>query len=177
MIAAKAIGESGIQLAGDVVLAGVVGEISRTPIGQWQTQNYRGEGTGTRHLLTHGIQSDYAIRADGSDLNVVWAQTGVVQIKITTFGPLRPLGGTKRATHPAERNAIVKMTRVIDALERWAERFEEERIYQSATGPILPKVNVGVIESGAPYRLNYFPGSLACAASIWTCASHPGCGP
>ena len=159
MVAAKAIKESGVQLLGDVILAGVVGEISRTPIGPWQTQDYRGEGAGTRHLLTHGIQSDYAIVADGSDLNVVWAQTGVVQIKITTFGQPEAAWGTKRSeVPPAERNAIVKMTRLIDALERWAERFEEERIYQSATGPILPKVNVGAIEGGAPYRPNYFPG-------------------
>lgn len=159
MIAGKAIKQAGVELLGDVILAGVVGEISRTPIGQWQSQEYRGEGAGTRHLLTHGIQSDYAIVADGSDLNVVWAQTGVVQIKITTFGTPEAAWGTKRATHPpAERNAIVKMTRIIDALERWAERFEEERIYQSETGPILPKVNVGAIEGGAPYRPNYFPG-------------------
>ena len=159
MAAAKAIKASGVQLKGDVILAGVVGEISRTPIGPWQSQNYRGEGAGTRHLLTHGIQSDYAIVADGSDLNIVWAQTGVVQFKITTFGTPEAAWGSKRATHPpAERNAIVKMTRIIDALERWAERFEEERIYQSQTGPILPKVNVGAIEGGAPYRPNYFPG-------------------
>ena len=159
MVAAKAIKDSGVKLPGDVILAGVVGEISRTPIGPWQSQNYRGEGAGTRHLLTHGIQSDYAVVADGSDLNIVWAQTGVVQIKITVFGTPEAAWGSKRASHPpAERNAIVKMTRVIDALERWAELFEEERIYQSETGPILPKVNVGAIEGGAPYRPNYFPG-------------------
>jgi acetylornithine deacetylase/succinyl-diaminopimelate desuccinylase-like protein len=159
MMAAKAIKQSGVQLAGDVILAGVVGEISRTPIGPYQSQDYRGEGVGTRHLLTHGIQSDYAVVADGSDLNVVWAQTGVVQFKLTTFGQAEAAWGTKRATHPPARlNAIVKMTRIIDAVEQWAERFEEERIYQSATGPILPKVNIGAIEGGAPYRPNYFPG-------------------
>jgi acetylornithine deacetylase/succinyl-diaminopimelate desuccinylase-like protein len=159
MVAVKAIKEAGIQLEGDVIAAGVVGEISRTPIGPYQSQNYRGEGTGTRHLLTHGIQSDYALVADGSDLNAVWAQTGVVQMKITTYGQPDAAWGTKRADKPpAKVNAIVKMTRIIDALERWAERFEEERIYQSATGPILPKANIGAIEGGAPYRPNYFPG-------------------
>ena len=114
---------------------------------------------GTRHLLTHGIQSDYAVVADGSDLHVVWAQVGVVQFKTTTHGRAEAAWGTKRATHPPmQLNAIVKMTRIIDALEAWGERFEEERIYQSETGPILPKVNVGAIEGGAPYRPNYFPG-------------------
>ena len=159
MLAAKAIKNSGVQLAGDLILAGVVGEISRTPIGPYQSQEYRGEGVGTRHLLTHGIQSDYAVVADGSDLNVVWAQTGVVQFRVTTYGQAEAAWGTKRATHPpAKLNAIVKMMGIIAAIEQWAERFEEERIYQSATGPILPKVNVGAIEGGAPYRPNYFPG-------------------
>src|SRR5215467_6374444 len=86
MIAGKALKKTGIKLRGDVILAAVVGEISRTPIGPWQSQDYRGEGAGTRHLLTHGMHSDYAVCADGSDMNIVWAQTGVVQAKITTFG-------------------------------------------------------------------------------------------
>jgi acetylornithine deacetylase/succinyl-diaminopimelate desuccinylase-like protein len=159
MIAAKALKKSGVSLKGDAIFAAVVGEISRTPIGPWQTKEYRGEGTGTRHLLTHGMHSDYAIVADGSDLNIVWTQTGVVQARIATFGQAEAAWGSKRATHPpAELNAIVKMTRIIDALERWAEDFEERHIYQSPTGPIYPKVNIGAIEGGAPYRPNYFPG-------------------
>ena len=159
MMAGKALKKSGIKLKGDVILAAVVGEISRTPIGPWQTKEYRGEGAGTRHLLTHGMHSDYAVVADGSDLNIVWTQAGVVQIKITTFGKAEAAWGTKRSTHPPVKlNAIVKMTKIIEALEIWAERFEEQYIYNSPTGPILPKVNIGAIEGGAPYRPNYFPG-------------------
>lgn len=159
MMAGKALKKSGIRLKGDVVLAAVVGEISRTPIGPWQSREYRGEGAGTRHLLTHGMHTDYAVVADGSDLNIVWTQTGVVQVKIATFGKAEAAWGTKRATHPMEEmNAIVKMTRVIDALEKWAAEFEEKYIYNSPTGPLYPKVNIGGIEGGAPYRPNYFPG-------------------
>jgi len=142
-----------------VILAAVVGEISRTPIGPWQSQDYRGEGAGTRHLLTHGMHSDYAVCADGSDMNIVWAQTGVVQVKITTFGKAEAAWGTKRSAYPMERvNAIVKMGKIIDALERWGTEFEEKYIYNSPTGPLFPKVNIGAIEGGAPYRPNYFPG-------------------
>jgi len=159
MMAGKALKKSGVKLKGDLILAAVVGEISRTPIGAWQTKEYRGEGVGTRHLLTHGMHSDYAVVADGSDLNIVWTQTGVVQIKITTFGKAEAAWGTKRATHPPKKlNAIVKMTEIIEALEQWAERFEEQYIYNAPTGPIFPKVNIGAIEGGAPYRPNYFPG-------------------
>jgi acetylornithine deacetylase/succinyl-diaminopimelate desuccinylase-like protein len=159
MIAGKALKASGVKLKGDVVLAAVVGEISRTPIGPWQSQDYRGEGVGTRHLLTHGMHTDYAVCADGSDLNIVWTQAGVVQAKVTTFGKAEAAWGTKRSAYPMERvNAIVKMTRIIGAIERWGAEFEEKHIYQSPTGPLFPKVNIGAIEGGAPYRPNYFPG-------------------
>src|ERR671924_148581 len=159
MMAGKALKKSGVKLKGDIILAAVVGEISRTPIGLWQTKEYRGEGTGTRHLLTHGMHTDYAVVADGSDLNIVWTQTGVVQVKIATFGKAEAAWGSKRSTHPMEKmNAIVKMTKIIDALEKWAADFEEKYIYNSPTGPLYPKVNIGGIEGGAPYRPNYFPG-------------------
>jgi acetylornithine deacetylase len=159
MIAGKALKNSGVKLKGDVVLAAVVGEISRTPIGPWQSQEYRGEGIGTRHLLAHGMHTDYAVCCDGSDLNIVWTQTGVVQAKITTFGQPEAAWGTKRSQYPMEeKNAIVKMTRIISAIERWGEEFEQKYVYESPTGPLLPKVNIGAIEGGAPYRPNYFPG-------------------
>src|SRR5262249_31797470 len=159
MAAGKALKKSGVQLKGDVVFAAVVGEISRTPIGPWQSQEYRGEGIGTRHLLSHGMHTDYAVVADGSDMNIVWTQTGVVQAKITTFGKAEAAWGTKRSEYPMEKvNAIVKMTKIIDALERWGAEFEQKHIYNSPTGPLLPKANIGAIEGGAPYRPNYFPG-------------------
>jgi acetylornithine deacetylase/succinyl-diaminopimelate desuccinylase-like protein len=162
MVAGKALKKSGIKLKGDVILAAVVGEISRTPIGPWQTKEYRGEGAGTRHLLTHGLHSDYAVVADGSDLNIVWTQTGVVQVKIATFGKAEAAWGTKRSAFPMEKmNAIVKMTKIIAAVEKWAEEFEEKYVYNSPTGPLYPKVNIGGIEGGAPYRPNYFPGVCA----------------
>jgi acetylornithine deacetylase/succinyl-diaminopimelate desuccinylase-like protein len=159
MIAGKALKKSGVKLRGDVILAAVVGEISRTPIGPWQTKEYRGEGAGTRHLLTHGMHSDYAVCADGSDMNIVWTQNGVVQAKIQTFGKAEAAWGSNRETHPMEKmNAIVKMTKLIDAVEQWGAKFEASYVYQSPTGPLYPKVNIGAIEGGAPYRPNYFPG-------------------
>jgi acetylornithine deacetylase/succinyl-diaminopimelate desuccinylase-like protein len=159
MMAGAAIARSGLRLHGDLILAAVVGEISRSPVGPYQTRSYRGEGTGTRHLLAHGIQSDYAVVADGSDLNIVWAQNGVVQAKITTFGLPESAWGSRRSDQPMEKhNAIVKMMSIVEAIERWGARFEDEYIYESATGPLYPKVNIGAIEGGVPYRPNYYPG-------------------
>lgn len=159
MMAAKALKKSGVKLKGDVLFAAVVGEISRTPIGPWQTKEYRGEGTGTRHLLTHGMHTDYAVCCDGSDLNIVWTQLGVVQAKITVVGDASAAWGTRRSQCPtAKHNAVIKMMKIIESIEKWGEHFEERYVYESPTGPIWPKVNVGAIEGGAPYRPNYFPG-------------------
>jgi acetylornithine deacetylase/succinyl-diaminopimelate desuccinylase-like protein len=167
MMAGKALRKSGVKLRGDVILAAVVGEISRTPVGPWQTKEYRGEGAGTRHLLTHGMHSDYAVCCDGSDMNIVWTQNGVVQAKIQTFGKAEAAWGSNRETAPMMRmNAIVKMTRIIDAVERWGAEFEAKYVYNSPTGALYPKVNIGGIEGGAPYRPNYFPGVCAIYVDI-----------
>ncbi len=86
----------------------------------------------------------------------------MVQVKIQTFGNAEAAWGTDRSTHPMEKmNAIVKMTKIIDAIERWGAEFERKYVYNSSTGPLYPKVNVGAIEGGAPYRPNYFPGVCA----------------
>ena len=109
MVAGKALKSSGVRLKGDVILAAVVGEISRTPIGPWQGQEYCSEGIGTRHLLSHGMHTDYAVVTGGSDLNIVWTQAGVVQIKVTTFGRAEAAWGTNRADFPTEKvNALVR---------------------------------------------------------------------
>jgi acetylornithine deacetylase/succinyl-diaminopimelate desuccinylase-like protein len=159
MVAAKAIHNSSVQLRGDLILAAVAGEISRTPIGPYQSGDYRGEGTGTRHLLTHGVQSDYAIVADGSALSIIWAQTGVAQFKVSTFGnPRSAWGKTRRESPPQNSSAILRMVEVIQAVDAWAEEFEEKTVYQSANGPIISKVNLGAVNGGAPYRPNYYPG-------------------
>lgn len=159
MIAGKAIARAGVPLRGDLVLAGVVGEISRTPVNEYQGQEYRGEGVGTRHLVTHGFHTDYAVCCDGSDMTIVWAQNGVVQLRVTVFGRPEAAWGSDRAVAKMDEvNAIIKMQRVIGAIEQWAEDFERRYVYQGQTGPLLPKVNVGAIQGGAPYRPNYQPG-------------------
>jgi len=169
MVAGKAIRESGLTLKGDLILAAVAGEISRTPIGPYQSEAYRGEGTGTIHLLTHGIQSDYAIVADRSGHSIVWAQNGVAQFKISTFGdPHAAWGVTRQEKPPEASSAILKMMKVLQAIDNWAAEFERAHVYQSPHGPIVPKVNIGAIQGGAPFRPNYYPGVCAVYLDVRT---------
>jgi len=169
MVAGKAIRESGISLKGDLILAAVAGEISRTPIGPYQSEAYRGEGTGTQHLLTHGIQSDYAIVADRSAHSIVWAQNGVAQFKISTFGdPHAAWGVTREEKPPETSSAILKMMKVLQAVDGWAAEFERAHVYTSPHGPIVPKVNIGAIQGGAPFRPNYYPGVCSIYVDVRT---------
>ena len=168
MMAGKALKKSAILLKGDLVLAAVVGEISRTPVGPWQTKEYRGEGAGTRHLLTHGMHTDYAVVADGSDMNIVWTQTGVVQMKIATFGRAEAAWGTKRATHPMEQlNAIVKMTRIIEALENWAKFLKRTIFTTRRRAQFIPRSILARSKAGRRTVPIIFP---AFAAFTLTCA-------
>ena len=169
MVAGKAIKESGLELKGDLMLAAVAGEISRTPIGPYQSEAYRGEGTGTIHLLTHGIQSDYAIVADRSGHSIVWAQNGVAQFKVSTFGdPHAAWGVTREEKSPEASSAILKMIKVLQAIDAWAGEFERAHVYASPHGPLVPKVNIGAIQGGAPFRPNYYPGVCSVYVDVRT---------
>lgn len=169
MMAAKALRQSGLALRGDLILAAVAGEISRTPIGPYQSGSYRGEGTGTRHLLTHGVVSDFAIVADRSGHSIVWVQNGVAQFRISTFGDPHAAWGMTREQEPPEKcNAVLKMVRVVQAVDAWAEEFEKKHAYQSANGPVIPKVNIGAIQGGAPFRPNYYPGVCSLYVDVRT---------
>ncbi len=169
MIAGKAIRESRAALKGDLILAAVAGEISRTPIGPYQSEAYRGEGTGTIHLLTHGIQSDYAIVADRSGHSIVWAQNGVAQFKISAFGdPHAAWGVTREEKPPEASSAILKMIKVLQAIDGWAAEFERAHVYASPHGPLVPKVNIGSIQGGAPFRPNYYPGVCSIYVDVRT---------
>jgi acetylornithine deacetylase/succinyl-diaminopimelate desuccinylase-like protein len=169
MVAAKAIRQTDVTLKGDLILAAVAGEISRTPIGPYQSESYRGEGTGTIHLLTHGIQTDYAIVADRSGHSIVWAQNGVAQFKISTYGdPHAAWGVTREEKPPESSSAILKMMKVLQAIDAWAAEFERAHVYSSPHGPIVPKVNIGAIQGGAPFRPNYYPGVCALYLDVRT---------
>lgn len=153
MIAGNAIRQSGVVLKGDLILAAVAGEVSVAPVDEYQGSSYHGEGFGTRYLLSHGIQSDYAVVADGSALSVTNTQAGVVYLKVTTFGETFYTPFTERAENRLEsRNAVVKMLPIIEAIEDWAARYERDNKYEFQGGMVIPKVSIGAIRGGLPYR-------------------------
>ncbi len=160
MTAAKAIANSSITLKGDLVLAAVCGEIERAPVDEYRGIEYLGFGFGTSHLLSYGVLTDMAIvaepcQSENSQFGVTWGLPGGIYLKISCFG--RPLYApyTKRE---AGQNAVATAARVIDAIETWGAAFEAQNRYEFENGIIVPKVNLGAIRGGLPYKPNYSPG-------------------
>ena len=121
MIATKAIKNSGIRLAGDILMTMVVGEIGMGPVDEFRGARFIGKGYGSRHAVTHGINGDFALIAETTDFGVTWIEAGAAYFKVTVEGksfytPRIP----ERGELKDNPNALIKMIAVIEAIERWA---------------------------------------------------------
>ena len=158
LIMAKALKHSGVPLMGDIIVTGVAGEIGRSQVDQYQGPAYRGKGLGARFLVTHGVAADYAVVVEPSQLRITWAQCGAVFIKITTYGePMYAPFVDHPLSLKESKNAVVKMTAIVPTLEEWARRYEKEHRYEFKGGTMIPKVNIGSIFGGAPFKPNFSP--------------------
>lgn len=157
--AAAALRQSGVNLPGDLVATGVVGEIGRAPIGLHAGRGSRGKGVGTMFLVTHGVVTDFALVAEPSSFGVTWALPGALYLRLTTRGRPAYTPFTRRdAEGVSSENAIMNMMLVLKAIDRWGARYEKERQYRFPGGIIVSKVNIGAIEGGQPTKPNYSPG-------------------
>jgi acetylornithine deacetylase/succinyl-diaminopimelate desuccinylase-like protein len=155
MIAAAAVHGTGVQLNGDVLVKAVLGETGAAPVDEYRGLRYVGKGVGTEHLVQHGYRADLAVISETTDFAPCWVQTGAMYVKITVRGrnmytPRLDRGETL-AAHP---NAIVKMAAVIDAVEAWGIRVEQERTRETPCGTMQPKAQPGAIRGGLPWRPN-----------------------
>jgi acetylornithine deacetylase/succinyl-diaminopimelate desuccinylase-like protein len=158
LIMAKALKESGVQIMGDILVTGVAGEIGRSQVDHYRGPAYRGKGLGARFLVTHGVVGDYAIVVEPSQFRITWAQCGAVFIKITTYGePMYAPFVDHPVSAKESKNAVIRMASIIPALEEWARRYEKEHRYEFKGGTMVPKVNIGSIFGGAPFKPNFSP--------------------
>jgi len=164
-----AVKRSGIALKGDFMVAGVCGENGGGPAAQYQGVQYEGAGFGTEYLLSHGVQTDYAICADNSNFKMTWVSPGQVLLRITVYG--LP-GGAWATAHAKGRstsqNAIVKMLPVIEALENWSAAYSERHRYVCEGGQLTPTAHIGHIEGGRPFNMAVRPGVCAISVLVMT---------
>jgi acetylornithine deacetylase/succinyl-diaminopimelate desuccinylase-like protein len=156
LLAAKAIKDSRVRLKGDLLLMAVVGEIGVEPVDEFQPPQYIAKEAGTRYAITHGGVADYALVAEGTDFGIVGVEAGKAFFKITVFGDDAPIY-TPYIPRPTaiEKNpsAIVRMSSLIQRIEQWAVEYEKRNRYECVGGVMVPKVNIGAIRGGVPWKI------------------------
>jgi acetylornithine deacetylase len=150
LVAIEAIAEAGIDLAGDVSFGGVVGEIEKTAIEEFQGVEYSGYGVGTRHLVTHGVTADYAVLAEPTGMRIATANLGVVWLRVTVRGTQ---AHSALANRPNVVNAITVMHELQRDIAQWARDYEAANVFMGER----PNVTVAAIRGGAPWRLSRNP--------------------
>lgn len=159
LIAAKALQDSGIRLKGDAVLAAVCGEMCEDPVDEFQGHDYLGNDIGTRYAITHGAISHYALVAEATGFKAAWVEAGKLFVKITVYaGPSRYTPYLPRPV-PAlsSPNAIVRMAKLVEALEEWADGYEKRYTRTYSGGTVVPKVGIGCIRGGSPNKISRVP--------------------
>ena len=149
--AVKALQRAGVRLAGDVILAGVVGEIEKTQVGREYTgAEYRGYGAGSHYLVTHGVVADACILGEPTDMQMVLGHYGSLWARIVTRGIYVH---TAFAAGRQEETSVRRMHDVMAAIYEWIPEWEKRATYGGHPGT----VNVGCIRGGAPWRASRTP--------------------
>ena len=155
LVAIEAICREDVQLKGDLLYGGVVGETEKAAVDEYRGSSVSGYGVGTRHMVLHGISADYSILCEPTNLRACIANMGVLWVKITVGGTV---SHAANARHPSVINAIAEMHALQSRLEKWSESYEAAHIHLGEH----PNVTVAAIRGGMPWRLarNPFECSL-----------------
>lgn len=149
--AVRALQRAGLQLAGDIVVAGVVGETERAPVDQYQGAAYRGGKVGSRFLVTHGLAADFAVIGEPTGMRLQIGETGYCFAKITVYGKSQHTWCKEFGVDPIE-----KTMRVFQALKDWEPIFRERHPH-----PFMEaRIGIGAIQGGHPYKPSKCPAPL-----------------
>lgn len=170
---AKAIKQAGIKLRGDLILTTVSGEIGYEPVDDYTPPEYLSKEIGARYMVNHGVVADYALVAEATGFKLAWVEAGKAFFKISVFSDRAMY--TPYISRPYELaknpNSIVKVARLVDRIEEWGLDYERKHRYEGEGGVLIPRVSVGAIRGGAPYR----PTNTPEVCSIYLdCRTTPG---
>jgi acetylornithine deacetylase len=142
--AAEAIQKAGIKLGGDIVIAGVAGEIEKAPVNEHEGPQYQGYGVGTKFAITHGAIADVCVLGEPTNMKVIPRHCGSCWVKITVPGRL-----IHTAWSDVDRNAINRARKVLNAIHDWIPDYLARNTMADG---FQPRVNVSAIEGGWSWR-------------------------
>jgi acetylornithine deacetylase len=167
LVAFEAIAKSGIKLDGDLTLGGVVGEIEKAPIEEFQGSEYAGYGIGTKHLVTHGVTADYALLGEPTGMRVCTANMGCIWARISVGGTVAHSALTNK---PGTVNAIAVGRALCDEIDTWAASFSDRNSYLGERA----HVTIAAMRGGAPWRLSRNPYDCSVYLDIRTVPGQSG---
>ena len=144
----EAIVRSGVQLAGDVMLLGVAGEIERAPFGEATGPEYEGFGTGTAWALAHGVDADMCILGEPTANTVGLSNLGVNWVRLSTQGTMAHTQAADTAV-----NAIYQMQKVMERLRPWMDAYRDRH----AVDGVRPACDITAVNGGWPWRVSRTP--------------------
>jgi len=162
LVAIQAIVKAGIKLDGDISLGAVVGEIEKAPVEEFQGVEYSGYGTGSKHMVTHGITADYALLVEPTGLRISKANMGAIWLRITVGGGT--VAHSAFAHRPGIVNAIAVMHELQKDIMQWAADYQKRHHYMNEHA----NVTIACIRAGAPWRLSRNPRECSLYLDIRT---------
>ena len=138
------------ELAGDVVVAAVSGEIEKTQYGDAQGPSYRGYAAGTRHLVTHGGVADMCLLGEPTEGKVVLGHFGSLWARLGVGGDF-----VHTAFSEGRANSVLRMGELLEPIRVWCERWSADE--RNAYRGVPAIASLGAIRGGFEWRLSRTP--------------------
>lgn len=132
--AVAAIQRASATLKGDLIIAGVVGEIEKAQIGRFQGKTYRGAGVGARYLMDHGVMADMCIIGEPTGLQLQIGNAGLIWARVSVDG---------KAT-----KFVLAACKVAQAIQEWEKEYQRNYPHKF----MLPTVQIGAIDGGNAFK-------------------------
>ena len=132
--ALAALQKAGVQLKGDLIISGVVGEIEKAQIGRFQGKNYRGAGVGARYMMDHGVMADMCIIGEPTGLQLQIGNAGLLWARVSVDG---------KATR-----FVLAACKVAQAIQDWEKEYQRKNTHKF----MLPTVQIGAIDGGNAFK-------------------------
>lgn len=132
--AIAALQKAGVQLNGDLIISGVVGEIEKAQIGRFQGKNYRGAGVGARYMMDHGVMADMCIIGEPTGLQLQIGNAGLLWARVSVDG---------KAT-----KFVLAAAKVAQAIQDWEKEYQRKYTHKF----MLPTVQIGAIDGGNAFK-------------------------
>ncbi|HJX09609.1 MAG TPA: M20/M25/M40 family metallo-hydrolase, partial [Candidatus Binatia bacterium] len=132
--AVAALQKAGVKLKGDLIIAGVVGEIEKAQVGRFQGKTYRGAGVGARYLMDHGVMADMCIIGEPTGLHLQIGNAGLIWARVSVDG---------KATR-----FVLAACKVAQAIQDWEREYQRKYPHKF----MLPTVQIGAIDGGNAFK-------------------------